>query len=175
MDDNSYFSKKFMRALLVSATIIFSTLLLASFQGFDAPPDVANQIATDIQHEAATTTWLNIFLNNLLLTLVVFVPFFGIVFSLFVQFNTGYAIGAIAQTEGVSNVLITLLLLTTPVGVLEYVSYIFALAESIILAYSAYKRQLKHRLVNSTWKTILLVAVLLLIGAVVEAALLGRL
>jgi len=63
----------------------------------------------------------------------------------------------------------------TPVGILEYSAYILALAESIMLVYSIFKKELKKRLVIHTWKTLTAVAFLLLIGAIVEAFLIGRL
>jgi len=176
---NSYFSKNLILALIISATIILSTLLLSSFVGFNAPPEDAQQIATEIENLRATTTWLDIFINNFRLTLLTFIPAFGIFFAVFVQFGTGYAFGAVAQTlyetYHVNNLQITLLTLLTPVGILEYSAYILALAESITLAYSIYKKQLKKRLVTHTWKTLTAVTLLLLIGAVVEAALIGRL
>jgi len=175
MDDNSYFSRRFILALLISATIIFSTLLLASFQGFSASPETADQVAAEVENLRATTTWMDIFLNNFMLTVVTFIPVFGILFAVFVQFNTGYAIGALAQAYNVNNVQATLILLVTPVGILEYSAYILALAESIIIVYSVYKKELKKRLINQTWKTVAIVALLLLMGAVVEAAFLGRL
>jgi uncharacterized membrane protein SpoIIM required for sporulation len=160
---------------VISVFIIFSTLLLASFQGFNAPPEVADQIATEVESLAATTTWADIFLNNFLLTLVTFIPIFGVLFAVYVQFNTGYALGALSQVYGVNNVQATLTILVTPVGILEYSAYVLALAESIIIVHSAYKKELKKRLVNHTWKTLIIVASLLLIGAVVEASILGRL
>jgi len=175
MSEYSYFSKNFILALVISAVIILSTLLLSSFQGFNAPPQEANQIATEVENSAATTTWTDIFLNNFLLTLVTFIPVFGILFAVFVQFNTGFAFGALAQHYHVNNLQITLLTLVTPVGILEYSSYILALAESIMLIYSIYKKELKKRLVIHTWKTLTAVAFLLLIGAIVEAAFIGRL
>jgi uncharacterized membrane protein SpoIIM required for sporulation len=170
-----YFSQAFMVAFIVSGIVILSTLLLSSFIGFGAPPEVANEIANEIENQAATTNWLDIFLNNFGLTLITFVPFFGFAFSIYVQFSTGYVLGALSQTYNVSNVLAMLVTLATPVGLLEYTAYIFALAESIILAYSTYRKELKKRLVNHTWKTLILVASLLLIGAIVEAAIIGRL
>jgi len=179
MDDERYFSKNFIRALIISAIIILSTLLLSSFVGFYAPPEDAQQLASEIKNLAATTTWLDIFINNFRLTLITFIPGFGIFFAVFVQFSTGYAFGAVAQTlyetHHVNNLQITLLSLVTPVGILEYSAYILALAESITLVYSIYKKELKKRLVTHTWKTLTAVALLLLIGAVVEAAFLGRL
>jgi len=175
MDDNSYFSKSFILALLISATIIFSTLLLASFQGFNTSPETADQIAAEVEDLRATTTWMDIFLNNFMLTVVTFTPIFGILFAVYVQFNTGYTLGALAQAYNVNNVQATLILLATPVGILEYSAYILALAESIIIAYSVYKKELKKRLVNHTWKTIAIVVLLLLIGAVFEAFIIGRL
>ena len=174
-DKNSYFSKNFIRALIISATIILSTVLLSSFVGFNAPAEDAQQTYTEVKNLALTTTWTDIFLNNFLLTLVTFIPAFGILFAVYVQFNTGYGFGALAQTYHVNNVQATLLTLLTPVGILEYSAYILALAESITLVYAIYRRQLKKRLVTHTWKTLIAVALLLLSGAVVEAALLGRL
>jgi len=170
-----YFSRIFLFAFLVSAVAIFSTLIGSSFIGFDAPPEVADEIAKEVEQLAATTSWVDIFVNNFGLTLVTFVPFFGFAFAMYVQFSTGYAFGALAQAYKVNNVLAILFTLATPIGILEYTAYIFALTESIILAYSTFKRGLKKRLVNHTWKTLILVVLLLLIGAIVEAALLGRL
>jgi len=161
--------------LIISAAIILSTLLLSSFVGFNAPSDEAQQITQEVENLAATTTWTDIFLNNFLLTLVTFIPAFGILFAVYVQFGTGYSFGAIAQAYHVNNLQITLLTLITPVGILEYSSYILALAESITLVYAIYRKQLKKRLVTHTWKTLTAVALLLLIGAVVEAAFIGRL
>jgi len=175
MSKNNYFSKNFILTLIISATIILSTLLLSSFIGFNAPPEDAQQITEEVKNLAKTTTWTDIFLNNFLLTLITFTPVFGILFAVFVQFGTGYAFGALAQAYNVNNVQITLLTLVTPVGILEYSSYILALAESIILVYSIYKKELKKRLVTHTWKTLTAVALLLLIGAVVEAFWIGRL
>jgi uncharacterized membrane protein SpoIIM required for sporulation len=168
-----YFSQHFTAAFIISAIVIFSTLLGSSFIGVDAPPDIADQIANEVENEAGTTNWLDIFINNLGLTLITFVPFFGFFFAIFIQFSTGYAFGALAQVYGVSNVDAVLVTLVTPVGLLEYTAYILALTESIILAYSIYRREFKKRLVNQAWKTIILVALLLFMGAIVEAALIG--
>ena len=128
-----------------------------------------------MENEAPTTSWLDIFVNNFGLTLVTLVPFFGFFFAIFVQFNSGYAFGALAQVYDMSNVEAVLVTLVTPVGLLEYTAYIFALTESVILAYSIYRREFKKRLVNQAWKTLLFVALLLFLGAIVEVALIGRL
>jgi len=170
-----YFSPPFTFAFVISVIVIFSTLLGSSFLGFDAPSDVASQIANEVENAAASTNWLDIFVNNFGLTLVTFVPFFGFFFAVYVQFGTGYAFGALAQVYRVGNVDAVLVTLITPVGLLEYTSYILALTESIMLAYALYRREFKKRLVNHAWKTIILVALLLFTGAIVEAALIGRL
>jgi hypothetical protein len=172
---STYFSQVFMIAFIVSAVVIFSTLLLSSFVGFNAPADIAAQIASDEENQAATTTWYYIFINNFGLTLFTFMPFFGFAFEMFTQFDTGYSFGALAQVYQVNNVQAVLITLATPVGFFEYASYIFASAESLVVAYSIYKREFMNRLVNHTWKTLIFVALFLLIGAIVEAALIGRL
>jgi len=175
MNDNIYLSRSFIRAFIIAVIVIFSVLLLASFLGFNSSPETADQIATEVENLAATTTWTDIFLNNFGLTLVTFVPFFGIFFALYVQFNTGYILGALAQAYNIGNVQATLSILASPIGLLEYSAYTLALAESINIVFLAYKKELKKRLFNHTWKTLIIVALLLLIGAVVEASLLRRL
>jgi uncharacterized membrane protein SpoIIM required for sporulation len=172
---SKYFSQPFTAAFLISAVVILLTLLVSSFIGFDAPPDVADQIANEVENEAATTNWLDIFINNFGLTLLTFVPFFGFPFEIYIQFNTGYGFGALAQFYEINNVQAVLVTLATPVGLLENTAYIFALTESVILAYSIYRREFKKRFVNHAWKTLLFVALLLFMGAIVEAALIGRL
>jgi uncharacterized membrane protein SpoIIM required for sporulation len=170
MSNNNYFSKNFILALIISATIILSTILLASFIGSYAPQEEANQIRQEVEN-LATETWTDIFIHNFPLALVTFIPAFGIFFAVFMQFSTGYAFGAVAETYHVNGILLTLLALATPVGILEYSAYILALAESIILVYSIYKKEFEKRLINHTWKTLIAVALLLLIGAIVEALL----
>jgi len=175
MSKNSYFSQSFVLALIISAILILATLLLSSFEGFNAPPEVAEQIDREIKNLRATETWVGIFLHNFGLTLVTFIPVFGILFAIFVQFSSGYAIGALSQVYHVNNVQVILIALASPVGILEYSAYILALAESIIIVYSAYKKELKKRLANHAWKTLIIVALLLLIGALIEASIIGRL
>src|SRR5512139_2139205 len=111
-----YFSPVFINAFIVSIVVIFSVLLLSSFIGFSAPPDVVAQIASDEENLAATTTWYDIFINNFGLTLVAFVPFFGFAFEMFTQYNTGYVFGALAQAYQVNNIQAVLVTLATPIG-----------------------------------------------------------
>jgi len=94
---------------------------------------------------------------------------------IFVQYNTGWYLGAIAKAYNVDYIIATSAILTSIIGLLEYPTYIIALGESMFLGYSATRREFKERLIQHSWKSIIIVVSLLFIGGVVEAFLLGTL
>jgi uncharacterized membrane protein SpoIIM required for sporulation len=101
-----------------------------------------------------------------------FVPIIGPLFGLFVLFNSGTVIGAIATAEGFSPILALVVLFITPVAWLEFGAYSTAMAESVWL----FRRFLQRRSASELRKTAVFVsicAVLLIVGAIVEVALLS--
>jgi uncharacterized membrane protein SpoIIM required for sporulation len=69
---------------------------------------------------------------------------------------------------------LTLLILSSPTGLLEYTAYILTLSESFIIVYSVVKKKVRKRLSKQTWKTLLVVTGLLLVGGIVEAITIGN-
>jgi lipoprotein signal peptidase len=95
-----------------------------------------------------------------------FVPIIGPILGFFILFDTGYALGAIAQVQGVPALLEILVLILTPVFWLEFTSYSIGITESIWLF-----RRLMQRRWRELRNTVILVGVcagLLAVGAVVE-------
>jgi len=137
--------------------------------------NVANQTVTDIRAMASESTWFSIFINNVIMALMTFIPLVGVVWMIFVQYNTGWYLGAIAKAYDVDYIIATSAILTSIIGLLEYPAYIIALGESMFLVYSATRREFKERLIQHSWKSIIIVVSLLFIGGVVEAFLLGTL
>ena len=170
-----YFSKPFIYTLIVSAIIIFVSLTYGASRGNQVEIEVANQTLTEVETMASESTWFSIFINNVSMALMTFIPLIGAVWMIYVQYNTGWYIGAMAKAYNVDYIMATAIILTSIVGLLEYPAYIIALGESMLLVYSATQREFKERLIQHSWKSIIIVISLLFIGGVVEAFLLGRL
>jgi len=175
MDEEKYFSKAFIICLAITTISIFSTLLYGSSQGNLVTMEQANATKTEIEQLASTITWDLIFINNLQIVLITIVPVLGLGWMVYVQYSTGYVIGELAKAYSINHVLLTVLLISDVVGLVEYIAYIFAMAESMIIVYSIYTREIKERLMKHTWKTLLLVFGLLFLGSLLEAWMLGRL
>ncbi len=170
-----YFSRQFIYTLIVSAVTIFVSLTYGASRGNQVDIDVANQTLTEVATMAGEATWVSIFINNVSITLLTFLPILGLVLMIYVQYNTGWYLGALAKAYDMDYIVATSLILTSVVGLLEYSAYIIALGESMFLVYSAAQKGLKERLMYHSWKSIIIVVSLLFIGGVVEAFLLGRL
>jgi|SRR5665647_204799 uncharacterized membrane protein SpoIIM required for sporulation len=163
----------FVIALLV--TVIGSYLPLSSS---DAQTISQNLNSTLNQNRANNTLTQYIFLNNFGICLAMFIPVFGAALGMFILFDTGVALGAIATTQGYPVWVGLASLVITPVFWLEFISYSIAMAESIWL----FRRLIKAitskepgqgRLIlwrELKWTAIFIgtVAGLLVIGAVVE-------
>ena len=134
----------------------------------------AQQMLMEIEREVGDFTALNFFFHNLQIALISFIPIIGSAWMLFVQYNTGYFIGNIAKAYEMNFFSLTLLILSSPTGLLEYIAYILTLSESFIIVYSVVKKKVRKRLSKQTWKTILVVTALLLVGGIVEAIAIGN-
>jgi len=169
-----YFSHDFKLCTALAVACIIFMLSLGIYRGNNMPLSMANETAQDIQRLAQEATISSIFFNNFVLcTLPVFIPGFGIVWELFVEYNTGLVFGLVARAYNASASQLTIATLFSPVGILEYSSYFLTLGESLTLCYYMTQKNgiaLKDRIKKHSWKTLLLSAILLLIGAVVEYA-----
>jgi len=108
-----------------------------------------------------------IFGNNLIHTLIMFIPIIGPIWGSFVLFNTGTIIAVIGIADGAPPILYFLLLFLVPVFWLEFGVYSVAMAQSVILLL----QMLRHRGKKESVRTSILVTIctlILLLAAVVE-------
>ena len=85
----------FLIAILV--TVIGSYIPLSTQDA----ATISQQVnATLNEHKASNTLTTYIFLNNFEICLVMFIPVAGAALGLFILFDTGVALGAIATTQG---------------------------------------------------------------------------
>jgi uncharacterized membrane protein SpoIIM required for sporulation len=167
------------RKRIISIVAVFIVATIVTGVGSLVPMDAdqadqisreLNQTASLLESQGALTQF--IFGNNFMICLFMFVPIIGPLFGLFVLFNSGTVIGAIATAEGFSPILALVVLFITPVAWLEFGAYSTAMAESVWL----FRRFLQRRSASELRKTAVFVsicAVLLIVGAIVEVALLS--
>jgi len=166
--DSRYFSKPFLVCLAASFCLIFTCLVVGSFNGVSAPQYEASRTYNHVLHLRQTLSWTDIFLNNYEVTLFMALPFIGIYYMAQTQYNTGVAVGNLAQAYHVSNLAYIAGITLTPVGILEYAAYILVFAETLMLIYNFPNRTVTERWKKQTWKTLLLATALLLLAAYVE-------
>lgn len=164
----------FMFAFAVSLTVIGSLVPLS--------PQFAKEINDSINQTRTQglengTLIPSILLNNFGLCLAMFIPLAGAVLGLFIMFNTGLAFSAAIQVQSTTaastppldispTTAVIALLVFGLVFLLEYVSYSIAIAESIWLFRRL--RQRKWGELKNAAILIGIVAVLLIVGSVVE-------
>jgi hypothetical protein len=169
------------RKRIYSTLFVLVLAVLATMAGMfvQLPKDQAQAVYDQLNQTSSSPTLMtDIFLNNFPLCLLMFIPLAGFGIGMFILFSTGMAFRAVfdiqaangLSTSSVSDInpttAILVLVAAGAVFVLEYVSYTIAMTESVWL----FRRilQKRWREVKVLCMLIVLVAVLLAIGAVVE-------
>jgi len=126
------------RKRLYSIILVFIVALVVTIVGSVTP--LSQQDATNISQNLNSTLQLHretntltqyIFLNNFGICLLMFIPIVGAGLGMFILFNTGLALGAIASTQGYPVWVGLGSLVLTPVFWLEFAAYSLAMAESV--------------------------------------------
>jgi uncharacterized membrane protein SpoIIM required for sporulation len=151
----------FVIALIV--TVIGSFVPLSSQDAYQ----LSNQLNQTLnENRASNNLPTYILVNNFSICLLMFIPVVGVALGMFILFDTGLALGAIATTQGYPVFLGLASLVITPVFWLEFAAYSIAMAESIWL----FRRLTQKRWHEVGWTGLAIVICLGLldIGAVVE-------
>jgi hypothetical protein len=127
--------------------------------------DALNQTLND--NRANNTLIQHIFINNFIICLLMFIPLAGAGLGLYILYNTGVALSAIASIQGYSAYSGFLNLVVTPIFWIEFAAYAIAMAQSVWL----FRRMLQGRWGELKWTGVFIgiCALLLIVGAVVEA------
>lgn len=160
------------RLLSIAAVLVVALVITAVGTLIPVDKQQANQIDKDINQTRTTLgdqgiLTQYIFGNNFLICLLMFVPVIGPLLGLFIMFNTGVAISAIATAEGFPSSLAYISLFLTPHFWLEYAAYSTAMAASVWLFWRLITRR-GLREVRVTCIFISICAVLLVAAAFVE-------
>jgi Stage II sporulation protein M len=170
-----FYSLTFIFVLSIAATLVGMLVPLSQNEA-QLISDQVNQTVTE--NTANGTLIQTILLNNFSLCLLMFIPLAGLAIGLFILFSTGMAIRAIFDIQSATAVsgaasadiqastAILALVLVGLTFLLEYVSYSLAMTESVWL----FRRimQKRWRELKNTAICIGIVALLLVLGAIVE-------
>jgi hypothetical protein len=166
--NSKYFSNPFLVCLAISFCLIFTCLVVGSFNGVSAPQYEASRTYNHVVRLRQTLSWTDIFLNNYEITLLTALPIIGIYYMAQIQYNTGIVVGNLAQAYHVSNLVYMAGITLTSVGILEYAAYVLVFSETLMLIYNFPNHTVIERWKKQTWKTLLLATALLLLAAYVE-------
>jgi len=111
---------------------------------------------------------IGIFANNFKIAAAMFIPAFGIFLGVVSAYSTGLVFKALAQTTPELANLPPLIILATPFGMLEIISYGIAMSQSAMLVNALVRRRDLRPMVMPTIVELGIVAALLFAGAFIE-------
>lgn len=142
-----------------------STLTPMSHQDAESIFNQLNQTVTTLKDNGGILQY--IFGNNLMITVMMFIPFIGPLIGFYVFYNTGVVIGAQSIHYGFHPLVGFAGLWLTPVAWLEFASYSTAIAASLWLSWRLLHNGAKHELGNTS-KFLSTCTLILLLGAIIE-------
>ena len=151
---------------------IFMGLFSLSLQ-IGATSEVSDEDAnTFVQEFLSSTQDINgfeIFQNNSIASLPMFIPGIGIIFGAYVAWSTGFGFAAIiAMAPGLAEISPLSILYFTPFGIMEIVAYSISMSRSFHISYMLIKRVRLRSLIKPTFIEIGVVIALLLAGGFLE-------
>ncbi len=167
------------RQRIITITVFFLIGIIVTSIGTLSPmtKQEADQINQQISDLRGNISVQYIFGNNLLICLIMFIPVVGPIFGFYALYNTGAAVEAqmiASSTTGISPLLAFFVLFLFPFTWLEFISYSTAFAESVWLIRRSMQGLVRKEIKNAA-VLIAIVTILLLIGAIIETALIQAL
>jgi hypothetical protein len=109
-----------------------------------------------------------IFLNNLKIALVMFIPVIGIIMGTISGFSTGLVFNSIMNMSGTVSYSNPLIIFLTPFGILELISYGLAISRGGILFFELIKKKFTKKSLIYLLIEVALVGLMLFTGAIIE-------
>jgi len=161
-------------ALLICMGIFASVFQLSAFVEVD---EAERQEVNDMMIEKMKTVdGKGIFLNNVYLGLMMFVPAVGFLFGVMSSALTGVTFSAIAQVNNI-DMPAFLLLFGSPFGLMELLAYGIGMSRSVLLVHKVTKKHTRHftRIeIRNIFAEVGIVVGLLLAGGIIEAYMIGN-
>lgn len=159
-----YNFKRRILYLLAGILVFIIVFIIGTFVTFDE--STSQLLKEQFQNKIKNINNIGIFLNNFLISILMFVPGIGIAFGLFSGFSTGNIFVIITRDLPIQ--IPPLVVFLTIFGIMELVSYGIAISRSYLLLTSILKRtNIKDNLIY-TGIEIGIVAIILFFSAIIE-------
>ncbi len=162
-----YMSKKRRFAFIGVAAVVFAAVYSAGATSTMSDEE-AKKMKDLFGKEVKGIDAIGIFLNNFRIAAAMFIPAFGIIIGIFSAYSTGLVFKALAQTTPQIAHLPPLIILATPFGIMEIISYSIAMSQSAILVNAMARKRSLRPILIPTMIQLGIVAALLFTGAFVE-------
>jgi hypothetical protein len=148
------------------AMIFFLSIFYLGFS-FKMDESMSKELSKNFINQVSNMDEFGIFLNNLKIALVMFIPVIGLVMGTISGFSTGLVFNSIMNLSDVpySNPLVIFL---TPFGILELVSYGLAISRGCILIFELLKKKFTKKSLFYLLIEVALVSGMLFVGAIIE-------
>lgn len=149
--------------------VFFLSMFIAGFS-VKMDESFSKELSKNFVNQLGSLDEYNIFINNIEIALVMFIPVIGIIMGTISGFSTGLVFNSMLYTPGGDAVAYStpLIVFLTPFGILELVSYGIAISRSGILIFEILKKEFVKRSLIYLMIEIVLVSGLLFMGAVIE-------
>lgn len=162
------FDIKFRLLYLVIGIVVFVIAYLIG-AGTDLGKNETENLRDQFNKQVKDIDQNGIFVNNLRISLGMFIPVLGMGLGIFSGFSTGLIFNVISESSPLLNNISPLLILVTPFGVMEVFAYGLAMSRSGMLTYQIIKKKQGWReYIIPTIIEIGIVITILLIGATIE-------
>ena len=148
------------------AMLFFLGIFYLGFS-FRMDESFSEELSKNFINQISDIDEFGIFLNNLKIALVMFIPVIGLVMGTISGFSTGLVFNSIMNLSDVahSNPLVIFL---TPFGILELVSYGLAISRGCILFFEILKKKFTKKSLFYLLIEVALVSGMLFVGAIIE-------
>lgn len=161
-------------ALLITMAIFTGVFQLSAFVEVE---EAERQEVNDmLMEKMKTIDGKGIFLNNVYLGLMMFIPAVGFAFGVMSSALTGVTFSAIAQVNNI-DLPAFMMLFGSPFGFMELVSYSIAMSRSVLLINKVRKKNTRNftRIeIRNVFAEVGIVVALLLSGGIIEAYMIGN-
>jgi uncharacterized membrane protein SpoIIM required for sporulation len=153
-------------AFFFIAMLFFLSIFYLGFS-FEMDESFSKELSKNFMNQISDIDEFGIFLNNLKIALVMFLPVIGLVMGTISGFSTGLVFNSIMNLSGVtySNPLVIFL---TPFGILELASYGLAISRGCILLFELLKKKFTKKSLFYLLIEVALVSGMLFVGAIIE-------
>jgi len=161
-----------MNNIRIITFFIFLGIFVAAFQigsMSSVSEEEANAFMAEFEELVLDIDAFGIFTHNLIISLPMFIPGFGVAWGLFSAWSTGFAFAAIATTiPEIREIPPLSILFLSPFGLMEITAYSIGISRSFILIRAVSKKISLRQFIKPTVMEIGIVVGLLLAGGYLE-------